>query len=83
MSWETAADDLARSLELHNRFLIQNTFNPGALILFPSYEDWVKNMPECEKNRDTSLERYWKERKDAIRQFALSELEGEYVQVRL
>lgn len=80
---EEAAMSLAKGLEYQTKWLLEQSFNPSAVIVFPSYEDWAKNMPECEKNGDTSLTRYWKERKEAIRMFALSELEGEYVQVKL
>lgn len=72
----------AEALNLHNKYLLQQALNPGAVVVFPSYEDWIKNMPECEKNGDTSLDRYWKERKEAVRRFALNELNGESLTVR-
>lgn len=76
MDWSKAASELAQGMIRQNEMIIQNMVNPVAAVIFPSYEDWKKSIPPCENPEDTSMERYWNERKRAIRMFALAELDG-------
>lgn len=77
MTNEEMAKILARQIEYQNTWLCEQMFNPSAVVVFPSYQDWMNNRPICDGDIDISLERYWKERKEAIRMFALAELDGE------
>lgn len=74
MNSEEMARDIARAMEAQNKAIIQNMINPGAVVVVPDYLTWRET--KCPLDGDDSMEQYWRERRQAIRMFALDELDG-------